>query len=146
MSSLSVRVKPTHIYSFIPFTVFVLFDALTYWLLHLALIRGKESHLAGREVRLLTLLRDNQPVRTSKGLRELLTSYALVTHEGNLFYINNPDESRFFPTRETVPEWSLPSGEDCRQPIYNTVALDGSPALVMCHRAPLNGHPVLLYI
>jgi two-component system heavy metal sensor histidine kinase CusS len=146
MTSLSVRVKLTLLYSFITFTGLVLFGALTYWLLHLALIRGKESHLAGREVRLLTFLRDNQPVRTSTGLNELLTSYALVTHEGNLFYINNPDGSRFFPTRETVPEWRLPSGEDCEQPTYNTVTLDGSPALVMCHRATLNGHTVRLYI
>jgi heavy metal sensor kinase len=146
MASLSVRIKLTLLYSLVTFTGLVLFGALTYGLLHFALIRGKESHLAGREVRLLSFLRDNQSVRTPEGLTELLKSYALVTHEGNLFYINNPDGTRFFPTNEAVPDWTLPFGEDCQQAVYNTVQLDGQPALVMCHRATLNGHAVRLYV
>jgi two-component system heavy metal sensor histidine kinase CusS len=146
MTSLPVRVKLTLLYSFITFTGLVLFGGLTYGLLHFALIRGKESHLAGREARLLTFLRDNQAPASPAGVADLLKDFALVTHEGNLFYINNRDGTRFFPGKKTVPDWPLTADQDCSRPTYDTVHFDGLPALVMCHNAAVYGRPVRLYV
>jgi two-component system heavy metal sensor histidine kinase CusS len=142
----SVRVKLTLLYSLVTFGGLILFGMLTYGLLHYALIQGKQKHLEGREVRLMSFLAENSSAAQHDRLNQQLRNYALVTHEGNLFHIKTMDGAWVFPVEGKVPDWSLADEGDCHTPTYNTITLDRQPALVMCHATLLSGRPVKLYI
>jgi len=144
MSAMSVRARLALFYALVTSTGLVLFGMLTYGFLHYALIQGKQTHLDGREARLISLLAANDGAGSRVQLYDQLKSYALVTHEGNLFHIRNADGSWMFPADRPGP--SLPAGEDCSRPVYDTVTLDGGPVLVRCHSILLRGAPVRLYI
>lgn len=143
-SAISVRARLALLYSLVTSTGLILFGMLTYGLLQYALIRGKQTHLEGREARLMSLLAANDAAGSHVGLYDQLRSYALVTHEGNLFHIRNTDGSWMFPSDRPGP--SLPPEKGCDNPVYDTVTLDGGPVLVRCHSVLLRGIPVRLYI
>lgn len=141
---LSVRAKLALLYSLVMFTGLVLFGMLTYGLLHYELIQAKQTHLEGREERLISLLKTNEASRTQASIIEQLKNYALVTHEGNLFHVRNADGSWMFPADQAGPD--LPQSEGCERPAYSKVTLQGGPVLVLCHVMLLKGQPVRLYI
>jgi two-component system, OmpR family, heavy metal sensor histidine kinase CusS len=146
MRALSVRAKLMLLYLLVTFAGLVLFGLLSFEVLQYALIQGKKTHLQGRETRLISLLKENRENGITQSLDEQLRNYALVTHEGNLFHIHNPDGSLLFPLTGKVPDWPTPRNEDCHQPIFETISLDQQPVLVMCHMVSLNGRPVRLHI
>lgn len=146
MRDLSVRAKLTLWYLLVTFTGLLLFGVLSYGALRFALFQGKQSHLQGREQRLTQFLAENKAEHTPLPLSEQLTNYAIVTHEGNLFEIRNPDESMLFPLDVNRDDRISPGKEDCRQTMFFFQTLEHKPAMVMCHLTLLNGRPARLYI
>jgi len=146
MRDLSVRAKLTLWYLLVTFTGLLLFGVLSYGALRFALFHAKQSHLQGREQRLTQFLAENKAEHTPLPLSEQLTNYAIVTHEGNLFEIRNPDESMLFPLDINKEDRISPGKEDCRQTMFFFQTLEHKPALVMCHLTLLNGRPARLYI
>jgi heavy metal sensor kinase len=124
----------------------LIFGMMSFGALQYALLQGKKTHLKGREDRLVSLLTENRAKGVTHPLSEQLRNYALVTHEGNLFHIHNLDGSLFFPAEGIGRDWALPATDDCTQPVFNSVAVDKSSVLVMCHTIPLDGRMVRLHI
>jgi heavy metal sensor kinase len=144
--SLPVRAKLTLWYLLVTFAGLLFFGILSYGALRFALLQGKKTHLIGREQRLIHFLEENRSKRVTVPLSEQLRNYSLVTHEGNLFEIRNPDGSLFFPTETRGVGWTLPGQENCAQTIFHYQSLDHQPAMVMCHLILLDGRLVRLYI
>jgi heavy metal sensor kinase len=124
----------------------LIFGLMSFGALQYALLQGKKTHLKGREDRLVSLLTENRAKGVTEPLSEQLRNYALVTHEGNLFHIHNLDGSFLFPSEGVGRDWALPSSDDCTQPVFNSVAVDKSSVLVMCHTILLDGRMVRLHI
>src|SRR5580698_1180845 len=146
MRALSVRAKLMLLYLLVTFAGLLLFGLMSFGALQYALLQGKKTHLQGREDRLISLLKENKANGVKDPIDEQLRNYALVTHEGNLFNIHNPDGSFFFPAEGTNRDGVLPPNKDCTQPIFYPVVLDHLPALFMCHTIVLDGHTVRLHI
>jgi two-component system heavy metal sensor histidine kinase CusS len=146
MRDLSVRAQLTVWYLLVTFAGLSLFGFLSYGALHFALFQGKKSHLRGREQRLLQFLEENKTEHSPLPLSDQLRKYAIVTHEGNLFEVRNPDGSLLFPLDLNKADRISPSRSDCSKAIYMFQVLERQPAMVMCHLTLLNGRPVSLYI
>ena len=146
MRDLSVRAKLTLWYLLVTFAGLLLFGVLSYGALRFALFQGKKSHLRGREQRLIQFLEDNKAEHTPLPLSEQLHNYAIVTHEGNLFEIRNPNGSLLFPLTVNSADRILPDSKDCSQTVFFFQQLEHLPAMVMCHSILLNGQPVRLYL
>lgn len=146
MNSLSVRAKLMLVYLLVTLAGLLIFGLMSYGALQYALLQGKKTHLQGREDRLISLLKENKTKGVAEPLREQLSNYALVTHEGNLFHIHNLDGSFLFPEKAIDQDWFLPSKDDCVHPVFSRVVIERQPALVMCHMILLDGHTVRLHI
>lgn len=150
MRPFSIRAKLTLWYLLVTFAGALLFGITSYGVLHYALLQGKKTHLNGREVRLMRLLDENRAQHVAASLEEQLTDYALVTHEGNLFQLRQPDGSLLFPadTKFTTlsMSWASSGPSNCSQRSYYLVRLDSSQAMVLCHAIMLNGKKVHLYL
>jgi two-component system, OmpR family, heavy metal sensor histidine kinase CusS len=142
---LSLRAKLTLWYLLATFAGMVLFGIISYSVLHYALLREKQSHLVGREERLIHMLEENHAQRVLTPLDEQLRDYALVTHEGNMFQIRRLDGSPLFPSASPDADWSHVDGSSCRERSFQLVPFRGTPAMVMCHEIALSGIPVLLF-
>src|SRR6202021_2812227 len=127
-------------------TGLVLFGLMSFAALRYALLQGKKTHLQGREDRLISLLKENKANGVAASLDEQLRNYALVTHEGNLVHIYNPDGSILFPLDSKAIDWPLSLSEDCTKPTFSSVVLEHQPALVMCHMILLDGRLVRLHV
>lgn len=146
MRSLSVRAKLTLWYLLVTFSGLLLFGILSYGALRFALLEGKKSHLLGREQRLNHFLEENKAQQNPLPLTELLQNYTVVTHEGNLVEIRNPDGSLLFPLEQKRADWLSNAPENCATTIFHYQQLEDQPAMVMCHLILLDGHLVRLYI
>lgn len=146
MRDLSVRAKLTLWYLLVTFAGLLLFGVLSYGALRFALFQGKKSHLRGREQRLIQFLENNKAEHTPLPLSEQLHNYAIVTHEGNLFEIRNPNGSLLFPLMVNTSDRILPDSRNCTQTVFFFQQLEHLPAMVMCHSILLNGQPVRLYL
>ena len=144
--ALSVRAKLMLFYLLVTLAGLLIFGLMSFGALQYALLQGKKTHLQGRENRLISLLKENKAKGVTQSLSEQLRNYALVTHEGNLFHIHNPDGSIFFPAEGIGRDWALPGTDDCTQPVFSSVAVDKNSVLVMCHTIPLDGRMVRLHI
>ena len=144
--ALSVRAKLMLLYLLVTLAGLLIFGLMSFGALQYALLQGKKTHLKGREDRLVSLLTENRAKGVTEPLSEQLRNYALVTHEGNLFHIHNLDGSFLFPSEGVGRDWALPSSDDCTQPVFNSVAVDKSSVLVMCHTILLDGRMVRLHI
>jgi two-component system, OmpR family, heavy metal sensor histidine kinase CusS len=146
MNALSVRAKLMFLYFLVTLTGLLLFGLMSFGALQFTLLQAKRTHLQGREDRLISLLIENKASSAPVSLEEEFKNYALVTHEGNLFDIQNLDGTPVFPAKPTGRNWSLPKEEGCAQPVFRSVILDPHPAMVMCHLILLDGRPVRLHI
>ncbi|MDE1178265.1 MAG: ATP-binding protein [Edaphobacter sp.] len=145
MRSFSVRVQLMLLYLVVTLAALILFGLMSFGALKYSLQEGKKTHLVGREQRLIALLVENSANHTRLSLDDQLRNYALVTHEGNLFYIYNADGTTFFPRDKTSPRWISPES-NCEETVYRTVLFEGQPILVLCHAALIAGHRVQLQI
>lgn len=109
LQKLSIRARLTLWYLAVIFLGAVLFGVVSYGILRHALFVEKQSHLLGREVRLLRLLEANRQQGVRDSLESQLAGYALVTHEGNLFELRRLDNSLLFPQTEDKAAWAEPS-------------------------------------
>jgi two-component system heavy metal sensor histidine kinase CusS len=146
MRTLSIRAKLTLWYLLVTFGGALLFGISSYAVLHYALLQEKQTHLLGREERLLRLIEENRAQNVTASLNEQLDNYALVTHEGNLFQLRNPDGSLLFPSGGKDRQWPISYSESCQQRSFHLIQLDGSSAMAMCHAIALNGIKVRLYL
>jgi two-component system, OmpR family, heavy metal sensor histidine kinase CusS len=146
MRDLSVRAKLTLWYLSVTFTGLLLFGVMSFGALRFSLLQGKKSHLRGREQRLVQFLEENKAKRSPLPLSEQLRNYAIVTHEGNLFEIRNPDGSLLFPTVVSSGDRISPNVTACAHAVFFFQTLEQKPAMVMCHLTLLNGRQVRLYI
>jgi heavy metal sensor kinase len=146
MNALSVRAKLMFLYFLVTLTGLLLFGVMSFGVLQFTLLQAKRTHLQGREDRLISLLNENRASRNPVNLEEELKNYALVTHEGNLFDLQELNGRPIFPLASPGRNWSLPKEEDCVQPVFRSAILDPRPAMVMCHVILLDGHPVRLHI
>lgn len=144
--SLSIRARLTLWYLIVTFAGVVLFGVTSYGVLHYALLQEKKTHLLGREERLIRLLEENKARHVANSLDEQLNNYALVTHEGNLFQLRNPDGSLLFPAGATDKAWAFTDSENCRDRSFRVVLLDGSPLMAMCHAMAFDGRDVRLFL
>ena len=145
MRSLSVRARLMLYYLLVTLAGLLLFGLMSFGALQYALLQGKKTHLQGREDRLVSLLRENKATGVAEPLSEQLKSYALVTHEGNLFHVHNLDGTFLFPSEPIRNDWASPT-EDCTQPVFSRVVIDKQPALVMCHMILFDGRMARLHI
>jgi heavy metal sensor kinase len=146
MHTLSVRAKLTLWYLLVTFAGALLFGVTSYGVLHYALLQEKKTHLLGREERLLRLVEENKAEHIGLSLNEQLSNYALVTHEGNLFQLNNLDGSVMFPVGATGKAWAFPDKAQCVERKFRLMALDGVPVMAMCHAIEIDGMSVHLYL
>lgn len=146
MRDLSVRSKLTLWYFLVTFAGLVLFGVLSFGALRFALFREKQSHLRGREQRLIQFLKDNKVDRNPLPIQEQLRNYAIVTHEGNLVEIRNPDGSLLFPQDIDSADLISVSQKDCSHETFFLQTLEHQLAMVMCQQIMLVGRPVRLYI
>jgi two-component system, OmpR family, heavy metal sensor histidine kinase CusS len=146
MHALSVRAKLMLLYFLVTLAGLLIFGLMSFGALQYALLQGKKTHLQGREDRLVSLLNENRAKGVTSPLSEQLRSYALVTHEGNLFHIHNLDGSIFFPSEGIDRDWEVPSNDDCTLPVFSSLILGRQSALVMCHTILLDGRMVRLHI
>jgi two-component system heavy metal sensor histidine kinase CusS len=144
--ALSIRAKLTLWYLLLTFAGAILFGIASYGVLHYALLREKETHLRGREERLLRLLEENRARHVTASLHEQLINYALVTHEGNLFQLRRPDGTPLFQADTKDASWTFGDMADCRQPVFHLISLEKNPALVMCHATVIDGTAALLLL
>lgn len=142
---LSIRAKLTAWYLAVIFLGAVLFGVVSYGILRHALLVEKQSHLLGRETRLLHMLEANRAPGGSESLEVQLANYALVTHEGNLFELRRADNSLLFPLVEQQAAWAAPYEHPCIKRSFALKLIDGVSVLVMCHQAMIAGEPMTLY-
>jgi heavy metal sensor kinase len=145
MLTLSIRAKLTLWYLLVAFAGMVLFGVISYAVLHYALLKEKETHLLGREERLIHLLEDNRAQRVPTPIDEQLRNYALVTHEGNMFQLRRLDGAALFPSGTQDTNWAFSDASGCSQRRFKLVQLSDSPAMVMCHAIAFQGTQVRLY-
>ncbi|MFT4114411.1 ATP-binding protein [Silvibacterium sp.] len=146
VQTLSIRARLTLWYLAVIFLGAVLFGVASDGILHHALIVEKQSHLLGRETRLLHMLEANQSQGVRDSLETQLSGYALVTHEGNLFELRRMDRSLVFPLSEGQAAWATPYERSCLKRSYSLKVIGGAPTLVMCHQAFISGQPMTLYL
>lgn len=146
MRDLSIRARLTVWYLLVTFAGWLFFGLLSYGALRFALFQGKESHLDGREQRLIQFLKENKADRNPLPLSEQLRNYVIVTHEGNLFEIRNPDGRLIFPLDINRADLITPTQGDCTHATFFFQSLERQPAMVRCHLTNLNGRLVRLYI
>lgn len=146
MRDLSIRARLTVWYLLVTFAGSLLFGFLSYGALRYALFQGKQSHLEGREQRLIQFLQENKADRNPLPLSEQLRNYVIVTHEGNLFEIRNPDGELIFPLDINRADLIIPPQKDCTNVTFFFQSLEQQPAMVRCHLTRLNGNEVRLYI
>lgn len=142
---LSIRVRLTLWYLLTAFVAVVLFGVISYAALYYALLKEKKTHLIGREQRLLRMLDENRARRVASPLHEQLNSYALVTHEGNLFQLRKLDGSAFFVYDPKDGSWAIPGAAGCDQRHYALRSIHGDDIMVLCHNIELNGTTLQLY-
>lgn len=132
------------LYLLVTLSGLLLFGLMSFAALRYALLQGKKTHLQGREDRLISMLKENKANGGVAPLDEQLRNYALVTHEGNLVHIYNPDGSILF--------LSIAKRSTGRC-LYRKIALslpstpsssNTSQRLVMCHMILLDGRLVRL--
>ena len=99
-----------------------------------------------REQRLNLYLEQNRESGTRTSIPEQLRSYSVIAHEGNLFQIRDLNGSLAFPLDQETAELLPHPPSDCRKPVFRDTDIDGNPAMILCHQATLDGHPVRLYI
>ena len=145
MLTLSIRAKLTLWYLLGAFAGMVLFGVISYAVLYYALLHEKETHLLGREDRLIKLLEDNRAQRVPTPIEEQLRNYALVTHEGNMFELRRLDGSTLFPSGSQDPSWAFSDASGCSERRFHVAQLGDSPVMVMCHAIPFQGNEVRLY-
>jgi heavy metal sensor kinase len=145
MYSLSIRAKLTLWYLLVVFAATVLFGVISYGVLHFALFQEKKTHLVGREERLIRLLEQNRAQQSAPPLESQLRSYALATHEGNLFQLRRMDGSALFALDNQEANWKFSDASGCAQRQFEVVQIDGMPAMVMCHQLEVQGQRVRLY-
>ncbi|GGG90563.1 two-component sensor histidine kinase [Silvibacterium dinghuense] len=146
LQRLSIRARLTLWYLAVIFLGAVLFGIVSYGILRHALIVEKQSHLLGRETRLLHMLETNRAQGVRDSLENQLTAYALVTHEGNLFELRSADNSLLFPQSEQQAAWAAPYEHPCLKRSFFPRSVDGTAALIMCHQAMIAGQPMTLYV
>jgi two-component system heavy metal sensor histidine kinase CusS len=78
-------------------------------------LQEKKTHLLGREERLLRLIEENKAQHVAASLNEQLSNYALVTHEGNLFQLRNPNGTLLFPLGAKDKAWTFSDSVNCQQ-------------------------------
>ncbi|ADV82359.1 integral membrane sensor signal transduction histidine kinase [Terriglobus saanensis SP1PR4] len=146
MGAISVRAKLMLLYLLVTFLGLSAFGMLSYGALRYSLLQGKKTHLQGREDRLISLLRENKAKGVTQPLSEQLRNYALVTHEGNLFHVHTLDGGFIFPIEDASHDWGLLAGQNCQTAAFDSILIDGKPAMVMCHQILVDGRAVLLHI
>ncbi|RZU43677.1 sensor histidine kinase [Edaphobacter modestus] len=146
MRSLSVRAKLTLWYLAVISTALLLFGLLTFGALRYALLKVKQATLNRREHRLILYLEQNRQKHALAPLSEQLASYALITHEGNLFQIRDLRGSLIFPFSPAAAAWLSHPAAECAPPVFRDVIVEGQPVTVVCHTILLDGQPVMLYI
>ncbi len=143
--TLPIRAKMTLWYLLATFAGMVLFGVISYGVLYYALLQEKRAHLVGREERLLRLLDESRARQSSSQLNDLLSNYALITHEGNLFQLRRADDSLMFPSRANDVDKAFGNASGCRSRRFKLMQIDGVPAMVMCHEIELGGTVVKLF-
>src|ERR1700739_341821 len=97
ISALSIRARLSLWYLVVMSAGLLLFGLLSYGTLRYVLFQFKRASITRRESRLIQMLEDNRAKHLPLALSEQLQNYAVVTHEGNLFQVRNPDGSPLFP-------------------------------------------------
>lgn len=146
MRSLSIRVKLTLWFLAVISAALLLFGLLSFGALRYALLKVKQATLNRREHRLILYLEQNRQRHALAPLSEQLASYALITHEGNLFQIRDLRGGLIFPFSPAAAAWLSHPAAECAQPVFRDVIVDGQPVTVVCHTILLDGLPVMLYI
>jgi heavy metal sensor kinase len=142
---LPIRAKLTLWYLLTTFAGMVLFGLISYNVLHYALFKEKQTHLVGREQRLIRMVAENQSQQVATPLDEQLSNYAIVTHEGNMFQMRRLDGSQLFPTETKDTNWAAVDLSRCAERRFQVVSFPDSPAMVMCHEIELAGMKVQLF-
>jgi signal transduction histidine kinase len=146
MRSLPIRIKLTLWYLAVISAALLLFGLLSFGALRYALLKVKQATLHRREQRLILYLEQNRQKHVLAPLSEQLASYALITHEGNLFQIRDLRGSPIFPSSLAAAAWLSQPATKCAQPIFRDVIVEAQPVTVVCHKILLDGLPVMLYI
>jgi signal transduction histidine kinase len=143
--ALSIRAKLTLWYLLASFAGMVLFGVISYGVLYYALLQEKKTHLVGREQRLIRLFERNRQQHVALPLDDLLSKYALVTHEGNMFQLRRQDGSLLFPSAAKDVDGNFADASKCHQRRFQIMQVDGASAMVMCHEIGLGGMNVELF-
>jgi hypothetical protein len=114
--------------------------------LRYVLLKVKRLTLNRREQRLLLFLEQNRQKHVPAPLSEQLESYALITHEGNLFQIRDLQSGLIFPLYPIGAAWLSHPATECAQPGFQDVTVERQPMTVMCHTALMDGRQVRLYV
>ena len=146
MRSLSIRAKLTLWYLAVISTALFIFGLLSFGALRYGLLKVKRSTLNRREQRLLLFLEQNRQKHVPAPLSEQLESYALITHEGNLFQIRDLQGDLIFPLNPAGAAWLSHPATECAQPVFRDMTVEGQPMTVECHTALLDGRQVRLYV
>ena len=146
ISALSIRARLSLWYLVVMSAGLLLFGLLSYGTLRYVLFQFKRASITRRESRLIQMLEDNRAKHLPLALSEQLQNYAVVTHEGNLFQVRNPDGSPLFPASFANTDWLTPVSESCVQPVFHRQMFDGQPITVRCHLILLDGHLVRVYL
>jgi hypothetical protein len=117
MRSLSIRAKLTLWYLAVISTALFIFGLLSFGALRYGLLKVKRSTLNRREQRLLLFLEQNRQKHVPAPLSEQLESYALITHEGNLFQIRDLQGDLIFPLNPAGAAWLSHPATECAQPV-----------------------------
>jgi two-component system, OmpR family, heavy metal sensor histidine kinase CusS len=145
MRSLSIRAKLTLWYLTVISTALLFFGLLSFGALRYALLKLKQSTLTRREQRLILFLEQNRQKHVPAPLSDQLESYALITHEGNLFQIRDLDGGLIFPLDPAAAAWLSHPATECAQPVFRDVTVEGQAAKVLCRTTLLDGRLVRLY-
>ncbi|WP_446745621.1 ATP-binding protein [Silvibacterium acidisoli] len=146
LQKLSIRARLTLWHLAVIFLGAVLFGVVSYGILRHGLLVEKQSHLLGRETRLLHMLEADHAQGVGDPLKKQLANYALVTHEGNLFELRRADNSLLFPQAPQLASWAAPYKHPCTERSFFLRSIDGGVALVMCHQVEIAGEPMTLYV
>jgi hypothetical protein len=118
MRTLSIRAKLTLWYLAVISAALLIYGLLSFAALRYVLLKVKRLTLNRREQRLLLFLEQNRQKHVPAPLSEQLESYALITHEGNLFQIRDLQSGLIF--RSTRLE--QPGCRTQRQNVHNRVS------------------------
>jgi signal transduction histidine kinase len=145
MHTLPIRAKLTLWYLLATFAGMVIFGIISYGVLRYALLQEKKTHLLGREERLIRLVEENRTQQVSASLDELLSNYALITHEGRMFQLRKRDGTLLFPSGAREMDWAFVDPSGCGERRFQLTRIDRAPAMVMCHYLVLDGTTVQLF-